>query len=58
VPKRLAILYADALGLDTYEFPIDVPPVPLYLMWSKAFEQDPSNQWLIEKLRFIISNTK
>lgn len=54
VPKHLATRYADALGLEVYDFPIPVPPVPIYMMWSKAFDHDPANHWLLEQLRAVI----
>lgn len=57
VPKQLAIKYADAFGLDIYDFPIDVPSIPLYMMWSKAFDHDPASKWLLNQLREVINNT-
>lgn len=57
VPKQLAIKYADAFGLDIYDFPIDVPSIPLYMMWSKAFDHDPASKWLLNQLREVIKNT-
>ncbi|MFY0641650.1 MAG: LysR family transcriptional regulator [Bermanella sp.] len=54
VPKHLATRYADALGLDIYDFPITVLPVPIYMMWSKSFDRDPANQWLLDQLRKVI----
>ena len=55
-PKQLATRYADALGLNVYDFPMPVPPVPIYMMWSKAFDHDPANQWLLKQLRLTINN--
>lgn len=54
VPQHLASRYAEALGLDVYPFPIDVPRVPVYMMWSKAFDQDPANRWLLQQLRSVV----
>lgn len=53
-PKQLANRYADALGLLIYDFPIPVPPVPIYMMWSKAFDHDPAHQWLLKQLRKVV----
>ncbi|MGR6870967.1 LysR substrate-binding domain-containing protein [Pseudomonas sp. HK3] len=53
-PRQLATRYADALGLKVYDFPIAVSPVPIYMMWSKAFDHDPANQWLLDQLRLVI----
>lgn len=57
VPKQLAIKYADAFGLDIYDFPIDIPSIPLYMIWSKAFDHDPASKWLLNQLREVIKNT-
>lgn len=54
VPKHLAIRYAGSLGLAVYDFPIDIPPIPIYMMWSKAFDHDPANKWLLDQLREVI----
>lgn len=54
VPKQLATRYADGFGLDIYDFPIDLPPVPIYLMWSKAMDNDPAHKWLRERLMKVI----
>lgn len=56
VPLHLAERYADALGLAVYDFPIDVPPIPIYMMWSKAFDHDPANKWLLAQLRDVIQD--
>ncbi|HCM06467.1 MAG TPA: LysR family transcriptional regulator [Oceanospirillales bacterium] len=54
VPKHLASRYADSLGLAVYDFPIDIPPINIYMMWSKVFDHDPANQWLLNQLRAVI----
>lgn len=56
VPKHLAERYADGLGLAIYDFPLDVPPIPIYMMWSKALDHDPANRWLLDQLRAVIQN--
>lgn len=57
-PKQLASRYADALGLTVHEFPMVVPPVPIYMMWSKAFDHDPAHQWLLKQLRLAMNDMK
>ncbi|WP_396587594.1 LysR family transcriptional regulator [Bermanella sp. R86510] len=51
VPKNLAVRYADALGLQVYPFPMEVPPVPIYMMWPKVLDRNPANVWLLDQLR-------
>lgn len=57
-PKYLANLYADAFKLNVFEFPLAVPKVPIYMMWSKAFDRDPANVWLLQQLRDTITALK
>lgn len=54
VPKHLATRYADSLGLVVYDFPIAIPPINIYMMWSKIFDHDPANKWLLDQLREVI----
>lgn len=56
VPKQLATRYAEGFGLAIYDFPIDLPPIPIYLMWSKAMDHDPAHQWLLERLMRVIED--
>ena len=50
VPKRLARQYADALNLQVLAFPVPIPPVPVYLLWSPALDRDPAHRWLRQQL--------
>ncbi|NVK39174.1 MAG: LysR family transcriptional regulator [Gammaproteobacteria bacterium] len=58
VPKYLANLYADAFQLNLFEFPLAVPKVPIYMMWSKAFDRDPANTWLLQQIRDSLKEIK
>ncbi|MFL1466726.1 LysR family transcriptional regulator [Marinobacter sp. HN1S83] len=50
VPERMAQQYAEALGLQTLPFPIDIPPLPVYLMWAPVLDNDPAHQWFRQRL--------
>jgi DNA-binding transcriptional LysR family regulator len=50
VPERLAHQYADALELQVLPFPVAVPPVPVYMLWSSALDRDPAHRWLRQQL--------
>ncbi|EKF75568.1 LysR family transcriptional regulator [Alcanivorax hongdengensis A-11-3] len=50
VPRRLAQQYGPAMGLQILPFPADLPPVPIFMLWSPAQERDPAHQWLRELL--------
>lgn len=49
-PRRLASQYADALQIQVMPFPVAVPLVPIYQLWSPSLEQDPAHLWLREQL--------
>ncbi|RPH65221.1 MAG: LysR family transcriptional regulator [Burkholderiales bacterium] len=46
LPRRMAQVYAHHFRLKTLKTPLDLPPLPLYLMWSKSMDLDPAHQWL------------
>ena len=50
VPRRLANQYTAALRLQVLRFPVPVPPVPIYQLWSPAQDKDPAHQWLRAQL--------
>lgn len=50
VPERLARHYASPMGLQIMAFPVDVPPVPIYVVWPPALERDPAHRWLRQQL--------
>jgi DNA-binding transcriptional LysR family regulator len=46
MPRRMAQVYADHFRLKTLKTPIDLPPLPVYLVWSKSMDSDPEHEWL------------
>lgn len=50
VPERLARHYAAPLNLQVLPFPVPLPPVPVYMLWSPALDQDPAHRWLRQQL--------
>jgi DNA-binding transcriptional LysR family regulator len=46
MPRRMAQIYADYFQLKKLKTPIDLPPLPLYLVWSKSMDSDPEHEWL------------
>lgn len=53
VPKRLAMVQAQALKLQVLDFPVPTPAVPIYLMWPKALDKDPAHRWFRQRIRHI-----
>lgn len=46
LPRRMAQAYAHHFRLKTLRTPLDLPPLSLYLTWSKSMDRDPAHQWL------------
>lgn len=46
LPRRMAQAYAHQLRLKTLKTPLDLPSLPLYMVWSKSMDRDPAHQWL------------
>ncbi len=56
IPKSLATHYADRLNLKVFPFPLDVPLVPIYMMWTRALDKDPAHQWFIQCVKTAYAN--
>jgi len=50
VPFNLAQRYQQSLQLQVFDFPFKVEPVPAYMMWAQAYDQDPALQWFKKQL--------
>lgn len=50
LPRRMAQAYAHHFRLKTLKTPLDLPPLPLYMAWSKSMDRDPAHQWLRESV--------
>ena len=46
MPARLARFYAAALGLSTSPAPVELPEVPVSLLWHASYDEDPAHVWL------------
>lgn len=46
LPRRMAQAYAHQLRLKTLKTPLDLPSLPLYMVWSRSMDRDPAHQWL------------
>lgn len=58
IPKSLAIHYAQRLNLKVFPFPIEVPLVPIYMMWTRALDKDPAHQWFIQSVKAAYAQLK
>ncbi len=51
LPRRMAQAYAHHFRLKTLRPPIDLPPLPLHLVWSKSMDRDPAHRWLRDAIQ-------
>ncbi len=43
---QLALLFAQSLGLSLSVPPLDLPDLPIWLLWHASYDHDPAHQWL------------
>jgi len=58
IPKSLATHYAQRLNLKVFPFPMEVPLVPIYMMWTRALDKDPAHQWFIQCVKTAYAQLK
>ncbi|GAA0267999.1 LysR substrate-binding domain-containing protein [Streptomyces polychromogenes] len=46
---------AEALGLVTFEIPLDLPPLPFGLAWHPRHDADPAHAWLRARARELVT---
>ena len=50
LPRRMAQVYAGHFGLRLLRPPLELPPVPVYLVWHRSSDADPGQRWLRETI--------
>jgi LysR family transcriptional regulator, nod-box dependent transcriptional activator len=56
VPRKLAALHADSLGLRIHKCPIKVEPIDEYLFWHPINDDDPAHSYIRSLFRSASSN--
>lgn len=46
LPRRMADVFADNFRLRVLKTPIELPTVPVYLLWHTSLDKDPGHRWL------------
>jgi DNA-binding transcriptional LysR family regulator len=52
-PRRIAELYAGKFGLAIAPLPLEVRPVPIYMVWHQSREQHREHRWLRAQLKRV-----
>lgn len=55
-PKRLADLWAEKLELSVQPLPFDIRPIPTFLCWHQAKQNDEGITWLRKQIEDILTN--
>jgi len=55
-PRRIAELYAGKFGLVIAPLPLDVRPVPIYMVWHESREEHHAHRWLRAQLKRVCRN--
>jgi DNA-binding transcriptional LysR family regulator len=50
-PRRIAELYADKFGLVIAPLPVDVRPIPIYMVWHESRDDHHAHRWLRAQLK-------
>lgn len=46
-----------AIGLQTFEIPVDLEPVPICQVWQGGHDTDPAHGWLRQSIRKVVTDT-
>ncbi|WP_028025373.1 LysR family transcriptional regulator [Enterovibrio calviensis] len=55
-PKRLADLWAEKLGLIVQPLPFEIRPIPTFLCWHQAKQNDDGINWLRQQIAETLTN--
>ena len=55
-PARIAELYAPAFGLSIAPLPVEVRPVPIYMIWHESRDDHHAHRWLRAQLKRVCRN--
>lgn len=56
MPKRFAQHYAQSHALDLHELAVELPAMPIYMVWHETFDHDQAHDWLREQVRTVFAN--
>lgn len=55
LPRRFAQHYAQWHALDVHELALELPAMPIYMVWHESFEPDQAHAWLREQVRTVFA---
>lgn len=53
--KNMANFAVRNFGLEMYDLPSEIEPIPTYLVWHRGMELDAANQWLRRQIKAVWS---
>jgi len=55
-PSRIAELYAPGFGLAVVPLPLEVRPIPIYMIWHESRDDHHAHRWLRAQLKRVCRN--
>jgi len=55
-PSRIAELYAPGFGLAVVPLPLEVRPIPMYMIWHESRDDHHAHRWLRAQLKRVCRN--
>lgn len=56
LPQCFARHYAQRHALDLHELTLELPAMPIYMVWHETFEHEQAHVWLREQVRTVFAN--
>jgi DNA-binding transcriptional LysR family regulator len=56
LPSRIAEIYSGAFDLQCFDFPLEIDPIPIWMMWPAALHTDPAQQWFRGQVRGLVKD--
>lgn len=50
LPRRMGQVYTEFFRTRLLKMPVDVPRIPIYLMWHQSANTDPGHMWLRQSI--------
>jgi DNA-binding transcriptional LysR family regulator len=54
MPSRMQKVFAGAFDIQCFDFPLQIDPIPIWMMWPKALDGDAAQQWFRAQLRHLV----
>jgi len=53
MPARLYHLYAKAFEIQWFHFPVEIAPIPIWMMWANGLQNDSAHRWFRNTVQHV-----